>query len=65
MKATQDHYPVEFAHCYGCGPANPHGHHLKIYLDGDRTVATRIADGLPWHRVGSGIRLSGARAPNG
>jgi acyl-coenzyme A thioesterase PaaI-like protein len=26
--------------CYGCGPANPDGLHLRSYRDGDRTVAT-------------------------
>ncbi|WP_157972754.1 MULTISPECIES: PaaI family thioesterase [Haloprofundus] len=28
--------------CYGCGPANPHGHHLHSYLsdDGESLVAT-------------------------
>ena len=39
MKAIQDHYPPQFAHCFGCGPANPHGHHLKSYLEGERTIA--------------------------
>ncbi len=39
MKAIQDHYPPEFAHCFGCGPANVNGHHLKSYLVGDRTEA--------------------------
>lgn len=39
MKAIQDHYPPEFAHCFGCGPANPDGLHLKSYLEGERTHA--------------------------
>lgn len=39
MKAIQDHYPPEFAHCYGCGPANAHGHRLKSHVDGERIVA--------------------------
>jgi acyl-coenzyme A thioesterase PaaI-like protein len=26
--------------CFGCGPANPDGFHLRSYRDGDRTVAT-------------------------
>lgn len=39
MKAIQDHYPADFAHCFGCGPANPHGYHLKSYLEGDTTHA--------------------------
>ncbi|MFY9511031.1 MAG: hotdog fold domain-containing protein [Rubrivivax sp.] len=44
MNAIQDHYPSEFAHCYGCGPANPHGHHLKSFIDGDRTHALFLPD---------------------
>lgn len=39
MKAIQDYYPPEFAHCFGCGPANPQGLHLKSYLVGERTEA--------------------------
>ncbi|BCN37946.1 hypothetical protein ALDI51_12650 [Alicycliphilus denitrificans] len=35
----QDHHPAEFAHCYSCGPANPHGFHLKSFLDGEQTHA--------------------------
>ncbi|MCA0175966.1 MAG: hypothetical protein LCH73_06715 [Proteobacteria bacterium] len=31
MKAIQDNYPAKFAHCYGCGPANPHGHKLRSH----------------------------------
>jgi acyl-coenzyme A thioesterase PaaI-like protein len=41
MKAIQDYYPIEFAHCYGCGVANPDGHKLKSYLIGD-TVEARF-----------------------
>ncbi len=26
--------------CFGCGPANPHGFHLRSYREGDLTVAT-------------------------
>jgi acyl-coenzyme A thioesterase PaaI-like protein len=25
--------------CFGCGPANPHGFHLRSFRDGDLTVA--------------------------
>lgn len=46
MSAIQDHYPPEFAHCFGCGPANPHGHHLKSYLEGDTTVARFTPDAM-------------------
>ena len=38
-KAFQEEYPEEFAHCYGCGTKNTHGHHLKSYWDGETTVA--------------------------
>ena len=52
MKAIQDHYPPNFAHCYGCGPANPFGQHLKNYLLDDRTEARftpdqRYSGGVP------------------
>lgn len=52
MKAIQDHYPPNFAHCYGCGPANPFGHHLKSYLLDDHTEARftpdqRYSGGVP------------------
>ena len=33
--AFQENYPEEFAHCYGCGTQNEHGHQLKSYWDGD------------------------------
>lgn len=46
MKAIQDYYPPNFAHCYGCGPANPHGHHLKSYLLDDRTEARFTPDAI-------------------
>jgi acyl-coenzyme A thioesterase PaaI-like protein len=39
VKAIQDFYPDDFAHCYGCGRLNPHGLHLKTRWDGDDTVA--------------------------
>jgi acyl-coenzyme A thioesterase PaaI-like protein len=37
-KAFQDHYPDEFAHCYGCGRLNEQGLQIKSYWDGDETV---------------------------
>ena len=39
MKAFQDYYPENVAHCYGCGSLNDHGHRIKTYWDGDETVA--------------------------
>jgi acyl-coenzyme A thioesterase PaaI-like protein len=35
----QDLYPEDFAHCYGCGRENPHGHQLKSFVEGDEVVA--------------------------
>lgn len=37
--ALQDFYPDNFAHCYGCGRLNAHGHHVRTRWDGDETVA--------------------------
>lgn len=38
MKAFQDCYPENVAHCYGCGSLNDHGHRIKTYWDGEETV---------------------------
>ncbi len=38
MKALQDYYPENFAHCYGCGRLNEHGHQIKTFWDGDETI---------------------------
>ena len=37
--AVQDHYPDDFAHCYGCGRLNARGLHVRTTWDGDETVA--------------------------
>lgn len=39
-KAFQDHYPDQWAQCYGCGRLNEHGYQIKSFWDGDETVAT-------------------------
>lgn len=39
MKAIQDYYPDELAHCYGCGRLNTRGHQLKSFGEGEETVA--------------------------
>ena len=31
MRAFQDTYPENVAHCYGCGRLNEHGHQIKTY----------------------------------
>jgi acyl-coenzyme A thioesterase PaaI-like protein len=38
MTAIQDTYPDEFAHCFGCGKLNKHGHQIKTYETGSRAV---------------------------
>jgi acyl-coenzyme A thioesterase PaaI-like protein len=37
--AIQDLYPDDFAHCFGCGRRNTHGHQLKSFVEGDEVVA--------------------------
>ncbi|MCD6136991.1 MAG: PaaI family thioesterase [Deltaproteobacteria bacterium] len=37
-KAIQDSYPDEGAICYGCGPHNPHGLHIRTYWDGEEGI---------------------------
>jgi len=36
--AIQDRYPDQYAHCYGCGRNNPHGLHLKSFVEGEEVV---------------------------
>jgi acyl-coenzyme A thioesterase PaaI-like protein len=36
--AVQDHYPDDFAHCYGCGRLNQHGLHIRTIMEGDEAV---------------------------
>ncbi len=38
MKAFQDHYPENLAHCYGCGSQNDHGHRIKTVWEGEESV---------------------------
>jgi acyl-coenzyme A thioesterase PaaI-like protein len=38
MSAVQDHYPDDFAHCYGCGRLNEHGLHIRTVVEGDEAV---------------------------
>ena len=39
LAAIQDHYPDEFAVCYGCGRLNGLGLHVRSLPDGDDSVA--------------------------
>ena len=36
--AFQDHYPDDYAHCFGCGRLNEKGLKIKSYWDGDESV---------------------------
>jgi acyl-coenzyme A thioesterase PaaI-like protein len=38
MKAFQDYYSENVAHCYGCGGLNDHGHRIKTYWEGEESV---------------------------
>jgi acyl-coenzyme A thioesterase PaaI-like protein len=38
-KSFQDYYPESLSHCYGCGPNNPHGLHIRSFWDGEESVA--------------------------
>ena len=42
MSALQDHYPDDFAWCYGCGRLNAHGLHIRSRWEGDETVCTFV-----------------------
>lgn len=35
----QDRYPDDYAHCYGCGRHNGHGHRLQSRWDGEECLA--------------------------
>jgi acyl-coenzyme A thioesterase PaaI-like protein len=36
----QDHYPDDWAHCYGCGRLNERGLHIRSYWQGYEAVCT-------------------------
>lgn len=56
-RAVQDFYPDDFAHCFGCGRLNPHGHQIKTRWDGDETV-THFAP-QPYHIAVPGFVYGG------
>jgi len=43
----QDYYPDYFAHCFGCGKHNEHGHQIKSYWDGEESVCHFMPE--PYH----------------
>lgn len=57
MKAFQDYYPDNVAHCYGCGAHNDHGHRIKTYWDGEETVTCFTPE--PYHTAIPGYVYGG------
>lgn len=55
--AVQDHYPEGFAHCYGCGHLNEHGHQIRTFRDGPDTVARFVPQ--PYHLALPGFVYGG------
>lgn len=53
--AFQDEIPDN--DCWGCGPHNPHGLHVKSYWEGDEAVC--VWQPQPWHRAGPPHILNG------
>ena len=52
-KAFQDYYAPAFSHCYGCGPSNEHGLHIKSYwLDQEKGETVARFTPKPWHTGG-------------
>ncbi|TCP23411.1 acyl-coenzyme A thioesterase PaaI-like protein [Scopulibacillus darangshiensis] len=60
IKAIQDDYPEDFAHCYGCGRQNESGHHLRTGWDGEHTVT--IFEPNPEHTALPGFVYGGVMA---
>lgn len=59
-KAFQEYYPDYFAHCYGCGKLNEHGHQIKSYWDGDESVCYFMPK--PYHTAIPGYVYGGLLA---
>lgn len=55
--AVQDFYPDDFAHCFGCGRLNSHGHQIKTRWQGEETV-TRFTP-QPFHIAVPGFVYGG------
>lgn len=60
MKAFQDHYPDELAHCFGCGRLNAEGYHLRSFWDGEETIARFTPK--PYHTAVPGFVNGGVLA---
>ena len=60
MKAFQDYYPENLAHCYGCGRENEHGHRIRTFWEGDESVTRFTPE--PWHTAVPGFVYGGLLA---
>ncbi|QDZ27894.1 PaaI family thioesterase [Noviherbaspirillum sp. UKPF54] len=60
MKAFQDYYPDNVAHCYGCGSRNDHGHRIKTYWEGEESVTRYTPE--PYHTAIPGYVYGGLLA---
>lgn len=60
MKAFQDYYPENLAHCYGCGSVNQHGHRIKTFWEGDESVTHFMPE--PFHTAIPGFVYGGLLA---
>lgn len=58
--AEADVLPPHHPQCLGCGPGNPHGHHLQARRDGERVVSEHVFDAR--HVGAPGIAHGGAVA---
>ena len=60
MKAFQDYYPENLAHCYGCGGQNEHGHRIKTFWEGEESVTRFLPE--PYHTAIPGYVYGGLLA---
>jgi acyl-coenzyme A thioesterase PaaI-like protein len=57
MKAFQEYYPENLAHCYGCGRLNMHGYQIKTHWEGEETVTRFTPE--PYHMAVPGFTYGG------
>ncbi len=55
--AIQDTYPEDFAHCYGCGRLNRHGHRIRTFVTDTGTVTEH--DPAPHYRGAADFAYGG------
>jgi acyl-coenzyme A thioesterase PaaI-like protein len=60
IRAIQDVYPEDFAHCYGCGRLNEKGHHIRTFWKGEQTLSVYTPE--PEHTAIPGFVYGGVIA---